>query len=102
MFILNLRKHREETLLAQATRRKVEAETRQMELDLQTRSLGQILCIYAETVKKEKRNNNIIFSDAELRHALGKDGLRIHAVLESLRKEGRAKKEPLSGWWSID
>jgi hypothetical protein len=81
---------------------KLVAEYKDRKLARKTTTLSQIICIHAETVKKAHPSRNIVFSEEELRNALGKDGPRFHAVISLLMKEGRARKAKLRGYWHID
>jgi len=75
---------------------------KERKLTHETGALSQIICIYAEAAKKKAGTGKLVFSDEELRSALGKDGPRFHAVIALLMKEGRATKARLPGYWRID
>jgi hypothetical protein len=50
----------------------------------------------------KKGATDILFVEEALRHALGKDGPRLYAVMELLVKEGRAEVSEIPGCWYID
>jgi hypothetical protein len=77
------------------------AQLRQLELDQQARSLGQIILIYADNEKKRLHSTLVYFPDEQLGQVLGKDGDRLHAVMNYLVEIGRAKRASLPGYWEI-
>ena len=91
-----LRKVRAE---AEIARRKADQD----KLALETRANAQIIQIYANTMKQKEGTQNIEFYEEELRHALGAEkGMRLHATMELLKQEGKAKKSEVPGYWIID
>jgi hypothetical protein len=71
--------------------------------DLSDAATGQLVCLYAASVKKRANNNNIVFSESGLRAVLPPHhGVRLFAALELLRKEGRARQAHVSESWFID
>jgi len=63
---------------------------------------GKIICAYAEQRRQETRNRNLIFSEQELALQLGEDAGQFEAVMEDLRRSGRAKRSVFSGRWLIE
>lgn len=76
-------------------------QLRQLKQDSEIKALAQIILLWAENEKKRHMSTMLYFPDEQLRFVLGKDGDRLHAVMNYLVSEGRAKRASLPGYWEI-
>jgi hypothetical protein len=70
---------------------------------VETKAIGQIVMAITESRKVAAGTRDLTFYEADLREWVGDHHApRLHAALEMLRDQGRAKKAPEPGRWIID
>ncbi len=96
-------KARIEVERAKAEAQKASLELEAAKLARETQANSRVLLIYADAAKVRKGTHDIEFSESELRNALRKDAApRLHAVLDLLTHEGKARKADTPGYWIIE
>jgi hypothetical protein len=87
---------------ARAEAKIAKRKEQQDKLALQIKASSQLLCIYADTMKKREGLSYMEFSEEMLRHTLGREGAYFHLAMDYLQKERKARKGEDPGWWVID
>jgi hypothetical protein len=82
---------------------KLKLELSQLRQNIETKSIGQELMVIAESRKAMVGTRLITFHEADMRGWLTEPkALRLHAALDMLRDQGKAKKAPEPQCWIID
>lgn len=99
-YVAGLWKQKEEIALLRSQREKVEQELAELRLDAETRAARQVLLLVVRTQKQIVGKKNLAFSEDALYSEMGEYAPRLHAVLDVLQTEGRAKSP--TGTWIIE
>lgn len=102
MFLKKWRKLTYELQKARAEAEIARREAQQYKLALETQADAQIILIFANTIKQKPGYKDFEFSEEILREALGDRAPRLHAVMELLRDQGKARKSADPGYWIVD
>ena len=102
-FLVSAYRHKENI---SAQEQLAQFELKQRQSENQISAYGEALCIFANSMKKEKGTQNLIISEDQLRSVLmllNPEGvLMLHTILGNLQAKGKAKKTGSPGWWYID
>lgn len=81
-----------------------EIELKERNAEVEVRAFADVLCKWVAATKKRQNKTNLAFSEEILRaEALpGYGSAYLPAVLDMLRKQGRARQAGSPGWWFID
>jgi hypothetical protein len=102
MWILQFGKKRAGKRMAEFGLQSEETKRQQEQTALRVNNIAQVVLLYAGTRKKQASSYGIHFSEDELRDALRGEGLYLYSALETLRKEGRARRTGTPGYWIIN
>jgi hypothetical protein len=101
-YIVGLWKSKTEIALIRSQKEKVDWDLAQAKLDVETKSVAQMVLIITDARKRHAGTQNLAFSLEELWGEIGEPyALRLHAALSQLVTDKRAKKDA-SGDWLID
>ena len=101
-YIVGLWKSKTEIAFIRSQKEKVDWDLAQAKLDVETKSVAQIVLILTDARKRQAGTQNLAFPFESLYEEIGEPySSRLHAALNLLVAGKRAKKD-VSGDWLID
>jgi len=100
-YFVGIWKSKSEIDLAKSQKAKVDFELEQAKLDIETKSIAQVVMILTDSHKQKAGTQNMAFSFDDLYEDMGsKYCLRLHAAINLLVAQGRAKRDTVNpGYW---
>ena len=102
-YFVGLWKSKGEIELAKSQKAKVDWELAQAKQDVETKSIAQVVMILTDSHKRNAGTQDMVFAFDDLYLEIGSQyALRLHAAIDLLVAQGRAKKDTNPGYWRFD